>query len=60
MPQLIRNKELERETGLKQAQIYQLVKEKRIPFVRIGRAIFFDRDEIEEWLKKHRVSETKA
>ncbi|WKV08025.1 helix-turn-helix domain-containing protein [Thermoanaerobacterium sp. CMT5567-10] len=32
--------------------VYRLTRENIIPYVRIGRLIRFDSDEIEEWIKK--------
>lgn len=42
------------ETGcpLSKSFIYRLVKEDRIPHIRIGSKIIFDLNKIEEWLKK--------
>jgi excisionase family DNA binding protein len=36
--------------------IRRLVHERRIPVVRVGRLIRFDRDDIEAWLDEHRTS----
>ena len=36
--------------------IYQLVSKRKIPFVRpVGRLIFFNREEIDAWMKRARI-----
>lgn len=38
--------------GVKRFTVYDLVREGKLPCVRIGRAIRFDEDVIEEWISK--------
>lgn len=41
--------------GVTKKQIYYWMKNHRIPFIRIGRLVFFDRVELEEWLSRNRI-----
>jgi len=43
-------------TGLSKSHIYKLTSSSRIPFYKQSKHCFFDRLEIEEWLKSNRVS----
>ena len=46
-------------TGLTTATIYKLTTERRIPHYKPnGRLLYFDRKEIEEWMKQNRVGTT--
>lgn len=60
MSKQLRAKDCETEFGIGRFQVYKLVREKRIPHARIGRMIIFDRDELNDWFKKHKVPEVKA
>ncbi len=35
--------------------IYELVEQRRIPVIRLGRRLRFDRSEVLAWIEKHRV-----
>lgn len=48
--------ELARELRLSESGIYQMVSQKRIPFVRIGRSLRFDTDEIKKWIESKKVT----
>ena len=48
-------RELSGYLGLAEVTIYKMVRERRIPHVRIGRRIVFTRDQIQEWLKEREV-----
>jgi excisionase family DNA binding protein len=51
MRQLARVKEISELTGFQPVTIYRMAREGRIPAVRVGRSIRFDREVIEEWLR---------
>ena len=43
-------------TGLSKAYIYKLTSQRRIPFSKPdGKQIYFDRKEIEDWLRRNRI-----
>jgi excisionase family DNA binding protein len=47
-------------TGVSESQIYKLTAAKKIPFSRpFGRAMYFDRIEIEDWLLSFRIQTEK-
>jgi len=48
-------KELSRLTRLKQSTIYQWVNQRKIPYIKLGRKILFDPDEINKWIDKNAV-----
>ncbi len=41
--------------GVSKKTIYFWVEEKRIPYVRVGRMVFFELDDIEAWIAQCRV-----
>jgi excisionase family DNA binding protein len=45
-------KELAQRTPYSQAYLRKLVSERKIPFYKLNRSVFFDPEEIEEWLAK--------
>ena len=46
-------------TGLSKSTLYKLTCSKEIPFYRPnGKLIYFDRKEIEQWMKRNRVAST--
>lgn len=46
-------------TGMSKSHIYKLTCSKQIPFYRPnGKTLYFDRKELEEWLKQNRVLTT--
>ena len=46
-------------TGLSKSHIYKLTCSKQIPFYRPnGKLVYFDRAELESWLKQNRVNTT--
>lgn len=55
MAKTLRAKNLEAEYGIRIHQAYKLAREKKIPAVRIGRMIIFDKAEIDAWFEKHKV-----
>jgi excisionase family DNA binding protein len=42
-------------TGLSRHNLYTMVSQRRIPFVKIGRLTKFDRFEIDRWIASHSV-----
>ena len=40
--------------SLSSIRLYQLVKEEKIPYLRVVRKILFDTNELEVWLRRHR------
>jgi len=42
-------------TGLSPHTLYQMVSQRRIPFVKMGRLTKFDRDELDRWITRHSV-----
>jgi len=48
-------------TGYKVGTVYQLVCQRRIPFIKLStKALRFDRAEIERWIESHREGADKA
>ena len=47
--------ELAKELGLSESGIYQWVSQRKIPFVRMGRALRFDSEEIKKWIEGNRI-----
>jgi len=43
-------------TGLSKSHLYKLTCEHRIPCYKPGKHIYFDRAEIEDWMKQNRVA----
>ncbi len=52
--------ELSKELNLSESGIYLMVSRRKIPFVRIGRAIRFDLDDIKRWLEEKKVFSDQA
>jgi excisionase family DNA binding protein len=46
--------------GVTPRHIQRLVAERRIPYLKIGRFVRFDRAELSVWLDQHRVDATRA
>jgi len=42
--------------GYKHKTVYKLVSEKRIPFIRKGRTLFFDRMALDKWMQDDLVN----
>ena len=47
--------QLAKELGLSESGIYQWVNQKRIPFVKMGRSLRFDSEEIKKWIEAKKV-----
>lgn len=45
-------------TGFSKSHLYKLTAAREIPFYKKGKCLFFDRSEIENWLKAERVKTT--
>ena len=57
LPRLLTYQQLEQHYGIKVATAVSLVREGRIPCVRLGpRFVRFDVQEIERWIMRHRVT----
>ncbi len=37
-------------TGMSESKLYKLTSARKIPFSKVGRSLYFDRTQIEEWL----------
>lgn len=57
MGKTLRAKDLEPEYGIRLHQAYKLAREKKIPAVRIGRMLIFDKAEIDAWFRRHKIKE---
>ena len=42
-------------TGLSTHTLYTMVSQRRIPFVKIGRLVKFDKGKVDEWIMKNTV-----
>jgi len=42
-------------TGMSESRLYKLTSAKKIPFSKVGRSLYFDRAQIEEWLMSNPV-----
>lgn len=49
-------KQLSQKLGISESGLYQWVSQRRIPFLKIGRSVRFDDDEIKKWLEERRVA----
>jgi excisionase family DNA binding protein len=47
--------ELAKELNLSESGLYQMVNQRKIPFLKIGRSIRFDSSEIQKWLENKKV-----
>jgi excisionase family DNA binding protein len=47
-------KDLSKELSLSESGIYQMVSQKRIPHIKLGRTVRFDTDDIRKWLGKNK------
>ena len=54
LPDLIKIKEAETETGFKKGYIYELVSKKAIPFHKVGNSLRFSRNELRDWVRAGR------
>ena len=42
-------------TGLSKSHLYRLTCTRKIPFFKKGKCCFFDKNEVEQWMKQNRV-----
>ena len=42
-------------TGLSVHTLYTMVSQKRIPYVKVGRLVKFDREQLDKWIKQQTV-----
>ncbi len=47
--------ELSKELGMSESGIYQWVGQGKIPFVKIGRSVRFDFEEIKKWVEAKKI-----
>jgi len=47
--------ELSEALGISEETVYSWTSQKRIPFIKVGRCVRFDQDEVKAWLDKNRV-----
>ncbi len=47
--------ELSQELRISESGIYQWVSQRQIPFVKIGRSVRFDSEEIQKWIAKKKI-----
>ena len=45
-------------TGLSRSHLYRLTSSHQIPYYKKGKCCFFDKNEIEQWMKENRVNTT--
>ena len=55
IPQLMSVEELADYLGLRKQTLYNWLHQKKISGIKIGKVWRFERNEIEKWLKKHKV-----
>ena len=48
-------REVETYTGLAVPTLYTMVSQRRIPFVKLGRLVKFDKGKVDEWIKYNTV-----
>jgi excisionase family DNA binding protein len=44
------------ETGLLTSYMRKMVFERKVPFIKIGKRIYFDRSDLNQWIDSHRIS----
>ncbi|MBU4487931.1 MAG: helix-turn-helix domain-containing protein [Candidatus Omnitrophica bacterium] len=54
--QLINADELSQMLGIRRDSVYRFVAQRRLPFVKIGRALRFDLDEINKFIKEKSIA----
>lgn len=57
IPQLMNIEELADYLGLRRQTLYNWLHQKKISGIKIGKVWRFERNEIEKWLKKHKVKD---
>ncbi len=53
----ITTKELAEQLGIKMSTVYAWVNQRKISYIKIGRLVKFDVDEVKEWIRKHTIKE---
>ena len=56
---LLNIKEASEYLGIPKGSLYKLVWQRRIPFVKIGKALRFDKEKIDKWIEENTVEEIK-
>ncbi len=57
---MLNTHKLAKELNLSESGIYQMVSQRKIPFIKIGRAIRFDLEDIEKWIEEKKILSDKA
>jgi len=52
--------ELSKDLNLSESGIYQMVSQRKIPFVKIGRSVRFDSEDIQKWLQEKKMLSEKV
>jgi excisionase family DNA binding protein len=55
MYQLIAIQEAAKYTGLACSTLYAMVSQRRIPYVKVGRLVKFDMEQLNKWIKQNTV-----
>jgi excisionase family DNA binding protein len=58
IPELMSIDQLAQRLGITVRHVRRLVADKRIPYLKVGKLVRFDADEIAEWLHSHRQPES--
>ena len=56
---LLNIKEASEYLGIPTKSLYKLVWQRRIPFVKIGKALRFDKERLDKWIEENTVEEIK-
>jgi excisionase family DNA binding protein len=56
---LLRPEEVARMLGVRRSSVYEYARTRMLPHVRIGRHVRFVRQDVEEWIKEQRRSDSK-
>jgi excisionase family DNA binding protein len=59
LPTLIDVEALAETLGVGVRQVRRLVEERRIPFIKVGRYVRFDVDDVARWVDEHRFDESR-
>ncbi len=54
-PRLLRIKEVSERTGLSKHTLYKMVSQCRIPYTKLGSALRFDPEKLDQWIEQNNV-----
>ncbi|MDA8061599.1 MAG: helix-turn-helix domain-containing protein [Actinomycetota bacterium] len=60
VPRLLTIDQLAEQLGITTRHVRRLIAERRVPYVKVGRLVRFDEEEIKAWLDEHRVGGRRA